>query len=519
MNERLISRRRALTDGAALAALAGCFAPLGGLQRAGAADGGASDGAKQPAGSADAVEAGTQKALPPGEPGKDYTPVITPNSKTLPWKLVDGVKVFHLIAEECEHEFAPGLKAKCWGYNGQTPGPTIEVVEGDRVRIYVTNKLPEPTSVHWHGILLPNGMDGLAGMTQKPIAPGETFKYEFTLRQHGTHPYHPHFDEMTQIALGMMGPFIIHPRNGQGGAGGAKARPDRDFVIMLSEWRIDPGTSRPNPIEMTDFNVFTMNSKAFPGTAPLVAKLGEHVRIRLLNMSPMDHHPIHLHGQQFTITETDGSDVPESAQSQTNTVLVAVAQTRALEFVAREPGDWAFHCHMTHHVMNQMGHAQANMIGVKPGPAEAEIQKLLPGYMAMGETGMGDMAEMGMPVPKNSIPMVGGDGPFGAIDMGGMFTILKVRQDVKNHDDPGWYQHPEGTVAGPATEADMRRDLADMPPAADTTPATAPRPATAPATAPTTQEKVLYTCKMHPQILSDQPGKCPICGMKLVAKK
>src|SRR6266852_6104931 len=208
-----------------------------------------------------------QKPLSPGEPGKDYTPVITPNGSTLPWKIIDGVKVYHLIAGEVrDHEFAPGLKAHCWGYNGQVHGPTIEAVEGDRVRIYVTNKLPTGTSVHWHGILLPNGMDGVAGLNQKIIQPDETFKYEFTLRQHGTHMYHPHHDEMTQIALGMMGLFIIHPRNPKG------PRPERDFALMLNEWRIDPGTARPMPNEMTDFNIFTFNAKAFPGTAPLVAK-------------------------------------------------------------------------------------------------------------------------------------------------------------------------------------------------------------------------------------------------------
>ena len=150
-------------------------------------------------------------ASPPGEPGKDYTPVITPNNVSLPWKVVDGVKVYHLIAEPVRHEIAPGLVIEAWGYNGRVHGPTIEAVEGDRVRIYVTNRLPAPTSVHWHGILLPNGMDGVSGLTQKAIQPGETFKYEFTLRQHGTQMYHPHFDEMTQIAMGMMGLFIIHP--------------------------------------------------------------------------------------------------------------------------------------------------------------------------------------------------------------------------------------------------------------------------------------------------------------------
>src|SRR4029079_9961318 len=150
-----------------------------------------------------------------------------------------------------DHESAPGWTAKCWGYNGRTPGPTIEAVEGDRVRIYVTNRLTEPTSVHWHGILLPNGMDGVSGLNQKAIAPGETFKYEFTLRQHGTHMYHPHFDEMTQMGLGMMGVFVITRRIA------LEQRPQRDFAIMLSECKIVPGTLRPDPLEMTEFNVLT----------------------------------------------------------------------------------------------------------------------------------------------------------------------------------------------------------------------------------------------------------------------
>jgi FtsP/CotA-like multicopper oxidase with cupredoxin domain len=134
-----------------------------------------------------------------------YTPVVTPNGSTLPWKMVDGVKEFHLTAEEIDWEVAPGMRIKAWGYNGRTPGPTIEAVEGDRVRIFVTNKLPEPTAVHWHGILLPSGMDGVAGLSQPAIPPGDTFKYEFTLRQHGTQMYHSHGDEMTQMGLGTMG--------------------------------------------------------------------------------------------------------------------------------------------------------------------------------------------------------------------------------------------------------------------------------------------------------------------------
>src|SRR6202522_129986 len=229
------------------------------------------------------------RQLPPGEPGRDYTPVITPNGTTLPYRVIDGVKVFHLVAEEIDHEFAPGLRAQCWGYNGQVHGPTIEAVEGDRLRIYVTNKLPESTSVHWHGVLVPNGMDGVSGLNQNPIEPGETYKYQFQLQQHGTYMYHSHTDDMTQIALGMMGMFIIHPSHPSG------PRPDRDFVLMSSEWRIDVGTRRPVPTEMTDFNVLTFNGRAFPGTAPLVAKSGDRVRIRFGNLSPMEHHPIHLH--------------------------------------------------------------------------------------------------------------------------------------------------------------------------------------------------------------------------------
>lgn len=394
-----------------------------------------------------------QKPMPPGEPGKDYTPVVTPNGSTLPWKVVDGVKVYHLISEPVpNHEFAPGLVAHTWGFNGQTHGPTIEAVEGDRVRIYVTNKLPAPTSIHWHGILLPNGMDGVGGLNQKAIKPGETFKYEFTLRQHGTHMYHSHHDEMTQMALGLMGLFVIHPRNPKG------PRPDRDFAILLSEWRIDVGSSRPFPNEMTNFNLFTFNAKAFPGTAPLVAKLGDRVRIRLSNLSAMDHHPIHLHGYQFKITETDGGQIPDSAQQVETTALVQVGSTRTFDFVADEPGDWAMHCHMTHHVMNQMGDQFPNMIGVDTSKLDEKIRKLIPGYMTMGETGMGDMGEMGMKMPRNSIPMMGAQGPFDYITMGGMFTVLKVREGITSYEDPGWYKHPPGTVADVAPEEDLKRD-------------------------------------------------------------
>jgi FtsP/CotA-like multicopper oxidase with cupredoxin domain len=403
--------------------------------------------------------------LPPGEPGKDYTPVITPNNVSLPWKIVDGVKVYHLIVEEVNHEFAPGMKVKLWGFNGRVPGPTIEAVEGDRVRIYVTNNLPEATSIHWHGVLLPNGMDGVAGLNQKAIQPGETFRYEFTLRQHGTQMYHSHSDEMTQMALGIKGLFIIHPRRPR------DQRPDRDFAFMLGEWRLDTGTSRPNPNEMTDFNVFTFNAKIFPATEPMVAKLGDRVRIRLANVAAMSHHPIHLHGYQFRVTETDGGQIPESAQQVETAVLVAIGQSRTFDFVADQPGDWAMHCHMTHHVMTQMGDKFPNMIGVQPGKLDEKVRaSLLPGYMTMGTNGMGDMATMQMKVPRNSLPMVGAPGPFDVIDMSGLLTVLKVREGITSYEDPGWYQNPPGTVATIAVAEDLRRDGIETQPRAMPTP-------------------------------------------------
>lgn len=452
----------------------------------------------------------------PGEPGKHYTPVITPNGWTLPYKIVDGVKVFHMTAEEVPgHEFAPGLRADCWGYNGAVHGPTIEAVEGDRVRIYVTNKLGAPTSVHWHGLYLPNGMDGVAGLNQKAIKPGETFLYEFTLRQHGTHMYHSHHDEMTQMALGMMGLFIIHPRNPKG------QRVDRDFAYMLSEWRIDPGARKPNPLEMTDFNILTLNARAFPGTAPMVVKLGERVKIRIGNLSAMDHHPIHLHGYQFKITETDGGQIPESAQWPEVTVLVPVGSTRSIEFLADEPGDWAFHCHMTHHVMNQMGHEIPNMIGVSEKEIDQMVQPLLPEYMTMGKDGMGDMGDMGMRVPANSIPMVGGRGPFDYITMGGMFTILKVHPGLTSYDDPGWYKHPEKTVANKADTSFFNRDSikadGSTAPRAPNSSKKASKIAPPPIKEASARSEV-YTCRMHPEVISKKPGKCPKCGMNLIVK-
>jgi manganese oxidase len=375
----------------------------------------------------------------PGLPGH-VVPVVIPNGSKLPYVMDKGVKVFHLVAQKVKREFAPGMVVDTWGYNGECHGPCIEVVEGDRVRILVTNELPERTSVHWHGILLPNGMDGVAGLNQPHIEPGETWAYEFTLRQHGTHMYHPHSDEMVQMAMGMMGFFIIHPKKPR------RPKVDRDFAIFLQEWFVEPGTSTPNPMVMLDFNLFTFNARSWPGTAPLVAKTGDRIRVRIGNLS-MDSHPIHLHGVQFNVTATDGGPIPRTAWWPETTVNVPVGATRDFECVFDEPGDWALHCHKSHHTMNPMGHDIPNMIGVDQKGVEKKIRKHLPGYMPMMEKGMGNMHEMGR--PKNTLPMMTGDGPFGPIEMGGMFTLMKIRDELpKGYDvDPGWYSYPPGTSA------------------------------------------------------------------------
>ena len=400
------------------------------------------------------------KPLAPVLPGRGYKPIVVPNGAALPFKIVDGVKVFHLIAEEVDHHFDSGLRAKCWGFNGRVNSTAIEAVEGERVRIYVTNRLAVATSIHWHGFNLPNGMDGVGGLTQPYIKSGETVKYEFTLRQFGTQMFHSHHDEMTQMGMGMIGMFIIHPRNPR-----PEYQVDRDFSLMISEWSIPAGTARPNTLEMTDFNVLTINGKVFPSTAPLICKTGDKVRIRLGNLGATDHHPMHIHGHHFRVTATDGEEIPLSAQWPESTVLVAVGQTRNIEFISDAPGDWAFHCHMTHHVMNQMGHEFPNMVGVEPKGLDEKLRPLLPAYMTMGNTGMdmGRMAEV-MPYPRNTISMKGAPGPFGDyISMGGLFTIVKVRDQLKTYDvDPGWYKHPPGTVAVRASDADLARDGIDI---------------------------------------------------------
>ncbi|MEA3393378.1 MAG: copper oxidase [Pseudomonadota bacterium] len=406
---------------------------------------------------------------PPLHPttGRPYNPVVTLNGWTLPWRMNQGVKEFHLVAEPVVREIAPGMRATLWGYNGQSPGPTIEVVEGDRVRIFVTNKLPEHTTIHWHGQRLPNGMDGVGGLTQPQIPVGKTFVYEFVARRPGTFMYHPHADEMTQMAMGMMGFWVTHPK----GQHPLISEVQRDFCFLLNAFDIEPGSSTPKVNTMLDFNLWTWNSRAFPGIDSLNVRLGDKVRIRVGNLT-MTNHPIHLHGHEFSVTGSDGGPWPLAARVPEVTTDIGVGQMRQVEFVADEEGDWAFHCHKSHHTMNPMGHAVPTMIGVDHRGLVQKIQKLVPDYMVMGERGMADMGEMEMPIPDNTLPMMTGAGPYGPLEMGGMFTTVKVRKTQKPGDyrDPGWFKQPAGTRAYEwgATLPEPKRQTT---PAASTAPA------------------------------------------------
>ena len=383
----------------------------------------------------------TQPPLAPST-GRPYDPVVTVNGWTLPWRMNNGWKEFHLVAEPVRRQLAPGMTAHLWGYNGQSPGPTIECVEGDKLRIFVTNKLPEHTTIHWHGVLLPNGMDGVGGLTQPHIPAGKTFVYEFEMKHSGTFMYHPHADEMVQMAMGMMGFIVVHPRNP------GPRRVDRDFVFLINAYDIEPGAYTPKTATMTEFNLWSWNSRVFPGIDHLVVRKGDRVRIRMGNLT-MTNHPIHIHGHNFAVTCTDGGWVPKTAQWPETSADVPVGAMRAVEFVADNPGDWAFHCHKSHHTMNAMGHNVPNLIGVDHRGIAQKIIKLVPDYMVMGERGMADMGSMEMPLPDNTLPMMTGAGPFGPMEMGGMFTVIKVREGLARGDykDPGWYQHPKGTVA------------------------------------------------------------------------
>jgi len=337
-------------------------------------------------------------------------PVVTPDTPRLPFVRDGNIKVFTLRAEPVKTEFLPGRVVDAWGFNGSVPGPTIEVNEGDRVRIIVENHLPEAFAPHWHGLEVPIGQDGVPGLSQPPIPPHGSHTYEFTLKQNGTFFYHSHMP--MQEMMGMIGFFIVHPKTPH------LPRVDRDFGIILQGWDIKPHNTVPNTLAM-EFNWLTFNGKAGPATTPMIVKRGERVRIRMVNLS-MDHHPIHLHGNTFYVTGTEGGRITgDVGREPGNTVIVGVAQSRDVEFVAHNPGDWMLHCHLPHHMMNQMVSMVGPMHGGGPGAA-------VPGYpqdmwMPMDELA-GDKPELhGLPRDWSGAMM-------------GMMTLVRVVEpDVFDH--------------------------------------------------------------------------------------
>jgi FtsP/CotA-like multicopper oxidase with cupredoxin domain len=222
----------------------------------------------------------------------------------------------------------------------------IRVTEGEKVRIILKNELPEPTTIHWHGIAVPNAMDGIPDVTQKPIQPGESFTYEFLAKPAGTYMYHSHYEGDVQVSAGLYAPFIIDPKEPEA------PKPDVDVDLMISEWLVKNGnTFAAMPMAGMEPNYFTINGKSFPETETINVKKGQLVRLRLTGIGQFVH-PIHLHGVPFKIVATDGHPVPEAAQLTKDTVLVSPGERYDIEFVATETGQWMLHCHILHHTTN-----------------------------------------------------------------------------------------------------------------------------------------------------------------------
>lgn len=374
-------------------------------------------------------------------------PVETPDLPKIPHKMVDGWKEFHLVAEPVRFEIVPGRIVDAWGYNGSVPGPTFEVNQGDKVRVVFHNKLPEPTAVHWHGFEVPMEMDGSVGLGQDPVPPGGQFIYEFELHQAGTFFYHSHMP--MQEMMGLIGFFIMHPKEA------FEPHCDRDFAIALQEWALLPNNTVPNTLSM-EFNWLTFNGKSGPATTPMIVKLGERVRIRMINIG-MDHHPIHLHGHQFVVTGTEGGRGPVDGWVNQNTVLVGVAQARDIEFDAKYVGDWMLHCHLPHHMMNQM----VSMVGPLSHGAHSH---------GMG-TGAGMNEGMGMITQGNAL-----SSELGPSLGRGLGMAADSDRSTSNLVGTG------ATLLAQLSPDD-------------------------------------FTCPMHPEVRQKTPGTCPKCKMVLVQAK
>jgi FtsP/CotA-like multicopper oxidase with cupredoxin domain len=279
--------------------------------------------AREKAEEMDAMHEERMKAFPQPTEGK--------GNQILKPELVDGVKVFELTAGVLQWETEKGKKVEAWAYNGQVPGPQIRVTEGDRVRVVLKNQLEESSSIHFHGLMIPNAMDGVTFMTQPPVKPGDSFTYEFTARNPGSHMYHSHHNSTLQVGKGLLGAFIIQPKRPR-----AVEKADIDYVLILND----------------GFHGFTINGKSFPATEPIVAKKGQKLRIRFMNEGTMIH-PMHLHGMPMKVIDKDGW--PQPAPWLCDTLNVAPGERWDAIVDCTEPGTWAFHCHILPHAEGEHG--------------------------------------------------------------------------------------------------------------------------------------------------------------------
>ena len=288
-------------------------------------------------------------AVDPGEITYD-APADAVGGQVLQPRLVNGVKVYDLTAELIRWNILHDEQVAAYAINRQVPGPTIDVTEGDRVRFVVRNELPESTTIHWHGLVVPNSMDGPANITQAPIDPGESFTYEFTAGQPGTFFYHSHDNPDRQQALGLYGALIIHPKDP---AIDRSYDYQKEAVIQLQEWTEKNGYTFPSmPMEGAMPNFFTINGKAYPDTQPIRMKVGERLRVRFIGTQGAFVHPMHIHGGPFEIVETDGNPVPRAGRWTKDTVDVGPGERYDVIWTARRPGRWLLHCHIAHHTTN-----------------------------------------------------------------------------------------------------------------------------------------------------------------------
>lgn len=275
-----------------------------------------------------------QPDLPARELAREHQAAVdvTYGRSLRPVSVSGRLKVFRLTAAPLKWELEPGVVVRAWGYNGQVPGPTIRVRQGDVVRVEFTNHLPEPTTVHWHGIPVPNDMDGVPNITQKPIPPGGSFIYQFVAKYPGTYIYHTHYDDLTQLDSGLYGAIIIDPPN--------PPHFDREYVMLISSWRLHGSEEE---------NAFSINGKSYPWTIPMPVRLGDRVRVRMINISGNCMHVMHLHGHLFHVIAKDGTPVNGALE---NSQSLSPGETYDVAFVANNPGIWMFHCHIVDHMMS-----------------------------------------------------------------------------------------------------------------------------------------------------------------------